>query len=101
MQMRRAQLPENSHRQRLAAPGITTALRRLFFSVSRAEDRGRARRFRADELIHGRRASPYRRLERVKTRQASSVQRQKVKERFPRFARDDSAIYISTDNAPI
>src|SRR5437667_8843453 len=51
--MRFSKLPENSHRQRLATPGIAKALRRLFLSVSRAKDRGRARRRRADELIHG------------------------------------------------
>src|ERR1700687_5401767 len=39
MQMRRAQLPENSYRQRLAAPGIAEALRGILFSLSCAENR--------------------------------------------------------------
>src|SRR5438309_7262820 len=53
MQLRRAELPKHSHRQRLAAPGIAEALCWIFLSVSRAEDCGRARLWRADEIIRG------------------------------------------------
>src|SRR6184192_165205 len=38
MQLRRAQLPENSHRQRLATPGIAKTLCRLFLSISCGQD---------------------------------------------------------------
>src|SRR5713101_4551145 len=50
--MRFSQMPENSHRQRLATTGVAKALYRLFFSISHAEDRGGRKRCRADELIH-------------------------------------------------
>src|SRR5262249_3356331 len=39
MQLRRGELPKNSHRQRLATPGLAKALRRLFFSLSCAKNR--------------------------------------------------------------
>src|SRR6266571_5979668 len=39
--MRFSEMPENSHRQRLATTGIAKALRGLFHSVSRAEDWGK------------------------------------------------------------
>src|ERR1044071_4297164 len=42
MQMRRAQLPENSYRQRLAASGIAKTLCRVFLNLSYAENRGKA-----------------------------------------------------------
>src|SRR5712692_9429208 len=51
--MRFSEMPENSHRQRLATPRIASALRRLFLSVSRAKDCAVERR-------------PYRQLQRVK-----------------------------------
>src|ERR1700730_15122105 len=38
MQLRRAELPKNSHRQRLAAPGVAKALRGLFLNLSREEN---------------------------------------------------------------
>src|ERR1700681_1231130 len=38
MQLRRAELPRNSHRQRLAAPAIAKALRGLFLNLSREEN---------------------------------------------------------------
>src|SRR5438477_11510316 len=47
MQMRRAELPKNSHRQRLAASGIAKALCRVFLSLSRAENQ-RILSFRAE-----------------------------------------------------
>ena len=39
MQLRRGELPKNSHRQRLATPRLAKALRRLFFSLSCAKNR--------------------------------------------------------------
>src|SRR6266568_2540192 len=39
--MRFSEMPENSHRQRLATTGIARALRGLFHSVSHAKDRGK------------------------------------------------------------
>src|SRR5215469_849733 len=38
MQMRRAQLPQNSNGQRLAAPGIAKAICGIFLTVSRTKD---------------------------------------------------------------
>src|SRR6266550_2955386 len=37
--MRRNELPENSHRQRLATPGTAKTLRRIFLSLSGAQNR--------------------------------------------------------------
>src|SRR6516225_7983536 len=47
MQMRRAQLSKNSHRQRLATPGIAKTLFRVFLSLSCPENR-RALSFRVE-----------------------------------------------------